>query len=215
MHIKPSLFIVLVSISIVSCSDNTLNSDAEPVPEPIIVGQANQDIVDLYQPENMDVGFSVASENSDFTQHRAYIDLTGNGNENLVLDVFAIKDNLWREIIIISVDNTYLPIRLDVDPETDRMNLIDEEASFPIVRALKKGIELNIDELAWRTNRNLFALSQVKGTSYTPSGFRVFGGSTFLPIIIDERLGWVEIEIIFEPAVDIPDLSLKRVALKK
>lgn len=62
-----------------------------PEPPAFIVGDPDPDpdFFDIYLPEEELHTFEAIEENDVFTQYRATLDLTGDGEENLNIDVFA------------------------------------------------------------------------------------------------------------------------------
>lgn len=183
-----------------SCSSNPEDTNPEPVIIPFTVGMDNQENV-TYSSPNLELLFGSDQELSILN-----VDLDQDGTDDLRFSLTSSQSEDTQLLEVRPLNDTRLA-RQDERFEFGVTNLNYIQLSAP-------GNTLVEEDFIWTIDQSLFMLQRTLNASLSAGpGFVYTSG--FLPLILKDKLGWVEFEALTnEPALDINGISIKRIALK-
>jgi hypothetical protein len=207
------LITIIIAMTLQGCSESmTLIEEPNP-PDYIIVGEDNQEYVQIYEPASEEIEFDLILENDLFRHFSASFDLNNDREKNLIFNLFILKDDNRKVLLIKPLSGIHTPVRFDLDAVNDENRFIDQVFSFPITRAVEKGVKIKTEDFDWTTERDLYALSQIRNSAGSPAGFRPFGDRTFLPIQYQDNIGYIEFKLNFDTQDELPSLHYKKTAV--
>jgi len=218
MSFKLSLPFILIVISgfAAGCSNNTTSTDPVTDDEPkfIIIGEV-QDFVNYITPSKQEIEFTKKGEKENFTHHTGVIDINENGIPDITVHVFDIKGIDRAEVLLRPQESVLIPYRKEMDFVEDEFDFIEGVIDFPVGRAITPFTELKPENFDWITSQYLFAIRNVRNTGWTPMGITSFGSSSYIPIQIDNKTGYIKIAFNFDVPESVPELRFEEVAFLK
>ncbi len=208
------LSILIIAINLQGCSESVPDLVDSSPPDYVIAGEDNQDFVESFVPASEEIEFELIADTDSFIHYSASFDLNNDQEINLIFNLFMPKDDESNVLLIKPLNGLQTPVRSDLDAIEDDNMFVDQVFSFPITRAVEKGVKIKTEDFDWITERDLFALSQIRNSAGTPSGIRPFGDRSFLPIQFQGNIGYIEFELNFDtPNEELPSLSYVKTAV--
>lgn len=213
-RIIPLFSSLIVIIFAAGCLNQTTQSElSDDEPAYILIGEV-QDFVEYNTPSPAVVEFSQKSENEIFVQYSAPIDINNNGEDDLTLLVYNIKESDRTDVLLKIESEIRIPYRTEMEYVRDEFNLVDEKFSFPVGRAIAPGITLKPEDFSWITSEYLFAITHVRNMGYTPAGISSYS-SSYIPVQIDNKTGYIKIAFNFDVPGKVPEFRFEETAFLK
>ncbi|MCH8557131.1 MAG: hypothetical protein LAT84_04895 [Balneolia bacterium] len=222
------LFLPLVLVFLITaCTDSV--TDAEPEPEPeFIIGDPEPDseFFEVFDLENLEHSLELVEEDDEFRHYQSQIDLTADGETNLVLDLtvqgFYEDGTRFSVFFFTGVNGTEIPVYRDSD--YGLREDLDYFGNAPYLRLMVSGLGLLAGEGAleergasgWTDTTKLLGGMQSRNwSSYMP----LIGGTpSYIPFRMGNRYGWAEILIFYDlntETGDLPEYRVKRAVMQR
>jgi hypothetical protein len=222
--------LVLLLTACTACTDSVTDADPDPEPEPeFIIGDPEPDaeFFEVFDLENLEHSFELVEEDDEFRHYQSQIDLTADGETNLVLDLtvqgFSEDGTRFSVFFFTGVNRTEIPVYRDW--EEDLTEDLDYFGNAPYLRLMSgivqgwragEGVLEERGASGWTDSTKLLGGMQSRNWS---SYMNIISGTpTYIPFRMGNRYGWAEILVFYDLNTvtgDLPEYRVKRAVMER